>query len=389
MEIYDVIVVGAGPAGGSASLHCARNKLKTLIIEEHEKIGEPVHCGECLSKYAIENTGIIPPKSVISQHVKGVRVIFPDGTESIGHEDGFVLEKEKFEQWLSKEAVRVGAELKLGTRLEGLKRKNDLWEIKTSKGIFNSKIVIDASGVASVISRKLNLNERFESITGIQYELKDIPRDGYLNFYIWPELAPNGYLWMIPKSNTRANVGLVTTETSKAKTNTDAFVEKMGWQGKEKVKTFGGLIPASGPMKNTYSEGLMLIGDAAGFTSPLFEGGSHLGLKSGEMAAQIAKQAIDKNDFSKEMFSKYEQMWKSEFPAYEKILKGKKALYSFTDEELNLIAHEFPRTFDGFDKLKKIKFGINVLLKKPGLLGKGFLPAMKAFENSNAKTYGW
>ena len=100
-QIYDVIIIGAGPAGGSCALHCARNGLKTLIIEDHETIGEPVHCGECLSQYAVENTGIKPPEWVISEHVKGVRVIFPDGTSSVLNEPGFVLEKEKFEQWLS------------------------------------------------------------------------------------------------------------------------------------------------------------------------------------------------------------------------------------------------------------------------------------------------
>jgi len=388
-EVYDVLVVGAGPAGGSAALHSARLGLDTLLIEEHEKIGEPVHCGECLSEYAVENTGIRPPESVISEHVKGVRVIFPDGTASALNEKGFVLEKEKFEQWLAGEAVKAGAELSLGTRLEGLERKNNLWEIKTNKGILKAKIVIDASGVASVVSRKLNLNERFESVIGIQYELRDISRDGYLDFYIWPELAPEGYLWMIPKANGRANVGLATTERNKAKQFNDIFVERMGWKDKVNVKTFGGLIPASGPLKNTYSDGLMLVGDAAGFTSPLFEGGSHLGLKSGEMAARVAKESVEKKDFSKAAFSKYEAMWKAEFPAYGKIIKGKNALYGFTDEELNFIAHNFPRSFDNFGLAQKMLFGLKVLAGRPSFLGKGFVPAMQAFEYSQAKFYGW
>ncbi len=387
--VWDVVVVGAGPAGGSAGLHCARRGLKTLIIEEHEKIGEPVHCGECLSLYAIQNTGIEPPQSVISEHVKGVRVLFPDGTACALNEPGFVLEKEKFEQWLCAEAVKAGAQLQLGTRLEDLKRENGLWEIKTGKGILPSKIIIDASGVSSVVSRKLSLNDRFTAVTGIQYELRDIPREGYLDFFIWPKLAPHGYLWMIPKCDGRANVGLVTTERNKAKAYTDMFVEQMGWKEKPNVKTFGGLIPASGPVKNTYAEGLMLVGDAAGFTSPLFEGGSHLGLKSGEMAAIVAKKAVDKGDFSKEAFSEYEKMWKAEFPPYAKIVKGKDALYGFTDDELNFIARSFPRNFDNFGPMQKALFGLKVLFTRPRLYAKGFVSAMMAFEYSQAKFYGW
>ncbi len=387
--IYDVIVVGAGPAGGSAALHCSRKGLKTLIIEEHEKIGEPVHCGECLSLWATQNTGIKPPESVISEHVKGVRVVFPDGTSSALNEPGYVLEKHLFEQWLAGEAVKAGAELRIGARLEELTRANGIWKLKTAKGEVEGKILIDASGVASVVSRKLNLNERFKTVTGIQYEMHDIPRNGYLDFFIWPELAPQGYLWMIPKNGGRANVGLVTSETNRAKQYTDEFVKRMGWEANVKVKTFGGLIPASGPHRNTCSEGLMLIGDAAGFTSPLFEGGSHLGLKSGEMAADVAAKAVAAGNFSKEFISQYETMWKAEFPAYGKIIVGKDALYSFTDEELNFIGHTFPRDFDSFGAVEKILFGLKVLSRKPGLLGRGFLPAMKAFEYSQAKFYGW
>jgi len=388
-EIFDVVVVGAGPAGGSAALHCSRKGLKTLIIEEHEKIGEPVHCGECLSLYAVQNTGIVPPESVISEHVKGVRIVFPDGTASCLNEPGFVLEKHLFEQWLAAEAVKAGAQLRLGMRLEDLKRENGIWNLKTSKGELKTKILIDASGVSSVVSRKLNLNERFKTVTGIQYEMRDVPRDGYLDFYIWPELAPHGYLWMIPKKDTRANVGLVTNETNKAKQYTDEFVKRLGWEKNAKVKTFGGLIPASGPLKNTSDEALMLIGDAAGFTSPLFEGGSHLGLKSGEMAAIVSAKAIAENNFSKEFFSQYDAMWKAEFPEYDKIIRGKDALYAFTDEEISFIGRSFPRDFDKFDSVQKVIFGLKVLSSKPHLLKKGFLPAMKAFEYSQAKAYGW
>ena len=388
-ETFDVVVVGAGPAGGSAGLHCSRNGLKTLIIEEHAKVGEPVHCGECLSIYATKNTGVKLPEEVVSEHVKGVRVVFPDGTSSALNEDGYVLEKHLFEQWLSQQAVEAGAQLKLPARLEELQRKGGLWELKTTQGIVKSKILIDASGVASVVSRKLGLNERFRTVTGIQYELRDIPRDGSLDFYLWPRFAKHGYLWMIPKKDGRANVGLVTTDTNCAKKNTDLFVEKMGWKGKEKVKTFGGLIPCSGPLKRTFDEGLMIIGDAAGFTSPLFEGGSHLGLKSGEMAAQVAKAAVDGENFTREAFTPYEQKWKGEFPPYEKIVKGKDALYGFSDDELNFIGKSFPRNFDDFGRMQKTLFGLKVLLHNPSLYSRGFASAMHAFEYSQAKCYGW
>jgi digeranylgeranylglycerophospholipid reductase len=388
-KIYDVLVIGAGPAGGSAALHCARNGLKTIVIEEHDKVGEPVHCGECLSLFATINTNIKIPEEVISSHVNGIRIIWPNGKGTILNEKGFVLEKHLFEQWLVGEATKAGAELRLSTRADNIKKENGIWEVETGKGVFKAKILIDASGVASVVSRKIGLNNRFEAVIGIQYELKGIERDNYIDFYIWPKLAPHGYLWMIPKKDTRANVGLVTTDRNKAKAYNEMFIEKKGWKDKERIKVFGGLIPASGPVKNTYAEGLILVGDAAGFTSPLFEGGSHLGLKSGKFAAEVAKEAIEKNDFSKEMFSKYEKLWKAEFPEYSKIIKGKNALYGLTDEELNIIGNCLPDNFDNFNYFEKIKFGLKVFSKKPTIFLKGFVAAMKSFEYSKAEYYGW
>ena len=110
---------------------------------------------------------------------------------------------------------------------------------------------------------------------------------------------------MIPKNDGRANVGLVTTEIPKAKVYLDQFVKEMGWETKTKVKTFGGPIPSSGPVKNTYNDGILLIGDAAGFTSPLFEGGTQLGLISGRMAAETAKDALTQNRTDKQFLSIY------------------------------------------------------------------------------------
>ena len=89
----DVLVIGAGPGGGSAALHAARKGLSVMMVEDHPKIGTPVHCGECLSLLAVQNLGLDLPDSVIALECKGIRVIFPDGTARLLSEEGFVLEK--------------------------------------------------------------------------------------------------------------------------------------------------------------------------------------------------------------------------------------------------------------------------------------------------------
>lgn len=388
-EQYDVAVIGAGPAGGSAALHAAKLGLKTVILEEHNVIGEPVHCGECLSGIAEERFGMRFPKEVVSLPVKGVKVLFPDKHSCKLTEKGYVLEKHTFEQWISGEAQNKGAELSLGTRVQELKHENNMWNLTTSKGNIRAKIVLDGSGAAGVANRMLNLNPKFKVTTGIQYEMKDIPNDGYLDFYLWPRLAPEGYLWMIPKSNGRANVGLVTHEITNAKKYLDQFVQEMGWKENVVVKTFGGPIPSSGPVAKTFTDGMMLIGDAAGFTSPLFEGGTQLSLVSGRFAAEVAKDAVTQNRTDAAFLQKYERMWKSEFPSYNKIIKGKNALYALSDEELNRVGHLMPAELSNLSSWDKAMVGVNVLSKHYDLYRKGIVDVFLAFGYSRAAHYGW
>ena len=216
--MYDVVVIGAGPGGGSAALHAARAGLSTLLLEADPEIGTPVHCGECLSDLAVQNLDLELPDHVKALDVKGIRVIFPDGTEKLLTEEGYVLEKHLFE---------------------------------------------------------------------------------------------HGYVWMIPKEGGRANVGLVTTDKRGAIKYLESFIEDTYLKGKPavnppwrkegiKVRPFGGTIPISGPRTTTVGDGIMLVGDAAGFTSPLFEGGTHLALWSGREAAQTLAKALKENNLSEE-----------------------------------------------------------------------------------------
>ncbi len=390
-KVFDVAVIGAGPAGGSSALHSQKKGLNTLILEEHATIGEPVHCGECISDLALKKFDFRVPRKAIAKDVKGIRVIFPDRSESKLSEEGYVLEKHLWEQWIAEEAVKEGAQLELNSRVSELSRENNVWKIKTVNGKeFESKVLVDASGVQSFTSARLGLNEkRFESVIGIQYEMLDVPTDGYLDFFIWPKLAPNGYLWMIPKNGGRANVGLVTDVKNKAKTFLDEFVKEPDYAGRKIVKTFGGLIPSSGPLPKTFSDGLMLVGDAAGFTSPLFEGGSHLGLMSGKFAADVAAKAVEKNDFSANTIAEYETLWKAEFPPYDKMLKGRDSLYAFSDAELNIIGQNYPKELSNMSFLDKLKTGLKILAKNPKLVNKNLWRMSKAFGYSQARYYGW
>jgi len=411
VSMCDVLVIGAGPGGGNAALQCARQGLSTMLIEDHSAIGTPVHCGECISDLACDNLNLDLPEHVISKRVHGIRVIFPDGTEKCLTEEGYVLEKHLFERWIADKAVEAGASMHLSHKLSSMDRVEEDgrfvgWKCdgKGEQFPIQTKVVIDASGVAAVCSKVVNidedtpLNTMGKVVAGMQYELLEVPTDGYLDFYIWPKYAEKGYLWMIPKCDGRANVGLVTEDRPRTKKALDEFIgithfkelEQVPPPWKEKGNpAFGGTIPISGPFENTHYDGLMLIGDAAGFTSPLFEGGSHLALKSAVYAAETAAAAIAEDDVSAERLAIYAKLWKDEFPPYDKILRGKNALFDLTDDEMSVMARCFPDEMSDMGASGKAMVGLRLLSRRPGLYLKKVVPAMLAFGYSRAKHYGW
>ena len=411
VSMCDVLVIGAGPGGGNAALQCARQGLSTMLIEDHSAIGTPVHCGECISDLACDNLNLDLPEHVISKRVHGIRVIFPDGTEKCLTEEGYVLEKHLFERWIADKAVEAGASMHLSHKLSSMDRVEEDgrfvgWKCdgKGEQFPIQAKVVIDASGVAAVCSKAVNidedtpLNTMGKVVAGMQYELLEVPTDGYLDFYIWPKYAEKGYLWMIPKCDGRANVGLVTEDRPRTKKALDEFIgithfkelEQVPPSWKEKGNpAFGGTIPISGPFENTHYDGLMLIGDAAGFTSPLFEGGSHLALKSAVYAAETAAAAIAEDDVSAERLAIYAKLWKDEFPPYDKILRGKNALFDLTDDEMSVMARCFPDEMSDMGASGKAMVGLRLLSRRPGLYLKKVVPAMLAFGYSRAKYYGW
>ena len=210
MKIFDVLVIGAGPAGGAAAKKCAELGLSTILVEEHKIIGEPLHCGECVSDVCLNKLGDIP-KSVIAKRVKGVKLFFPQNKFHFVDEGGAVLYKEKFEQWIIKTAKKAGAIVKLNTRVIGLKKLKNHWVVSTNNPRLKevkARLVIDGSGVQAVTSNILGLNKKFEVVMGLQYRIEDIKEKDYLDFYLLPKEAPQGYLWVIPKGDGSANVGL-------------------------------------------------------------------------------------------------------------------------------------------------------------------------------------
>src|SRR3972149_5801752 len=129
---YDVVVVGAGPAGSMTARYAALSGVRTLLIEKRQEIGSPVRCGEGLARHFVEDTKLPFDRKWVAQEVKGAKIFSPNGTEltieeaHAGNEVGIVLERDAFAKAVAKEAARAGADILLKTTATAV-LKEDGW----------------------------------------------------------------------------------------------------------------------------------------------------------------------------------------------------------------------------------------------------------------------
>ena len=108
---YDVVVVGAGPAGSTAAYITAKAGLSTLLTEKRQEIGSPVRCAETISRVRLPKF-ITPDPKWIANVVHGARIVAPDGNSvdlfyHSNHKEGLVLERKIFDRRLA-ETARLG-----------------------------------------------------------------------------------------------------------------------------------------------------------------------------------------------------------------------------------------------------------------------------------------
>ncbi|AEH61445.1 geranylgeranyl reductase [Methanosalsum zhilinae DSM 4017] len=355
---YDVVVVGAGPAGSIAAKNAALKGLDVLLIEKRQEIGDPVRCAEGVGKFNLRQH-IEPDPRWICADMKGSRIYSPDGTiiemaeEIAGGEVGYVLERKVFDRALAFEAAVAGAEVQVKTRATGL-----LIEDGFVRGVqlmqfgeeytVRAKIVIAADGVESKVARWAGIDTtlKLKDIeTCAQYLITGTEIDpGYCHFYLGNEVAPSGYIWIFPKGEKMANVGIgilgsESNDQQRAIDYLNRFVEKNMPEGKIIEMVVGG-VPVCGSIEKTIANGLMVVGDAARQSDPITGGGIINAMDAGKIAAEVAAEAIEAGDVSEKMLMNYEKRWKATIgKEIDCSLIVKNNFINFTDKQLNSLAY--------------------------------------------------
>jgi len=356
---YDVLIIGGGPGGAIAAKTAVGMGLSACIVEKRPAIGAPVRCAEGIGREALTEY-IEPDPRWISAEMTGAAIVAPDGTKmqlssvQAGSKVGYVLDRKFFDRELVWRAAEAGADVTVKSRASAPIMENGV--VKGAKIEYmgqvtkiSAEVVIAADGVESKFSRWCGVDTTVpirEIMSSAQYILTDIDIDPHSTvFYLGNHVAPEGYLWIFPKGERAANVGIgISGKKSgaghRAKDYLDTFVRQNFPEGKMIEHIVGG-VSVCRPLECTVSDGLIIVGDAARVVDPLTGGGIYNAMYTGKLAAEVAADAIGKGKISKKELMVYDKTWRASKMgrAIERNYHIKEYLIRQPDEKLNAIIH--------------------------------------------------
>ncbi|MCQ2055990.1 MAG: NAD(P)/FAD-dependent oxidoreductase [archaeon] len=308
--MHDVAIIGGGPAGSKVAAILAKN-YSVLVLEEHKSSGTPIQCAGLVTERTINLSGVKPD---ILNRLYGAVVVFPNGKSTIirsNNVKAVLISRDNFDAKMAEAAITAGAEYRYLTKYRSHIIENEIVNIETDKGKIQSKLIIGADGYGSKVAMSIYNNNPREYIRGIIYDIKNRMDDQDLvRIRIGSDVAPGLFSWEIPFGEF-TRVGLCSSLNSKPPLEyLKVLIKRAGLQDKPIIAKYNGKIPVGG-RKRSYSDHLLLIGDAAGQVKPISAGGLYPALSCANYLKETVDEAFRINKFNEKIMSKYEKMWKN------------------------------------------------------------------------------
>jgi digeranylgeranylglycerophospholipid reductase len=358
-DSYDLLVIGGGPGGAIAARTAATEGYSVLLVEKRPAIGAPVRCAEGIGKEALAEF-VKPDERWISAEIKRAELVAPDGvsmmleSEMAGSKVGYILDRKFFDRELVWEAAEAGAEVMVKTRasapvIQDGTVKGAVINFCGERKKVHADLTIAADGVESKFTRWCGIDTTVpvrEIMSSAQFLMTDIDIDPDTTvFYLGNKVAPEGYLWIFPKGERTANVGIgISGKKSgpghRARDYLERFVAERFPHGKT-IECMVGGVSVCRPLPETVADGLMVIGDAARVVDPLTGGGIYNAMFTGRMAVQVGTKALAAEDVSREALMDYDRGWRDS-PMGKTIARNwhiKEKFITLSDAKLNAIIH--------------------------------------------------
>ncbi|MGL6298131.1 MAG: geranylgeranyl reductase family protein [Methanobacteriaceae archaeon] len=326
MDIYDVIIVGAGPVGSHLAYNLAKKGIKVCVLEKKTQVGIPLQCAGILSKKVLDLIDI--HEEFILNRVKGAYLHSPNNSIlKIAKNDpeAYIIDRVAFDQYLAKKAEDAGATILMAHNVCNVDTINNIVSCKNGE-VFHSKIIVGADGYKSPVSKALgNVSKYFKAsqflieVNG-NFDSNDesnklsgklsriFGNNEFVSLFTSQNISP-GFLWVIPTSNNQFRVGMFSNHDFKfQKDYINEFLEGLsnGYcvdNNQETVKIevlkhYKGYIPIFDGNKNILENTTMLIGDAASQIKPTTGGGIVMAFDAVKIATPIIERVLNQNNNS-------------------------------------------------------------------------------------------
>ncbi len=302
---YDVVVVGAGPAGSSSALAAAEAGVRVLLLDKRREVGVPVQCAEYVPRQLAAH---VPwSHRCVAQPITLMRTYLPDGQSVETPALGYVIDRALFDKTLAVAACRAGADLLLGARATERTDRGLLIRQGTREFEIEVKVIVGADGPRSTVGRWIG-QANHELVVAAQCQVVLAQPLEATQVYFDPRY-PGGYGWLFPKGEV-ANVGVGVGLQFKRdlKEALGHLLDRLQINPRTAIGYTGGLIPCGGPPERTWEGNVILAGDAAGQTHPITGAGVAHACLCGQLAGKAAARAAQYGDLS--LLGEYEQEWR-------------------------------------------------------------------------------
>jgi len=326
---FDVIIIGAGPAGCSCAMHLAGSGLNIAILDKARFPREKV-CGDGLSLKTIQLLEHFPgdfihkflafPKKAKSQRAQFISynekeaLKQPDLPEE-EIESGYIIRRNDFD-YLLLEHLKGFSNIMVidDCTVTAVEKDKKSIKVTGSKSTYTGKIAVGAFGVNIKLFNILTgkrLSRRdlyfayrtyFKNVGGFRW-------DNAIELYFLKELLP-GYIWLFPLDNNTINAGILLTSSNLKKRikSPDKVFEKFvqnsaelrdRFKDAEMISSFKGApLPLTKKKRSVSGERFLLTGDSASLVDPFTGEGIYNALRSGEIAANQIRACFEVHDFS-------------------------------------------------------------------------------------------